>query len=313
MKVQGKTLPVHELTANQPSEFAELLASATEDDFSGVFRPDLVEQMRKQTGWPLSELMLRLGSIAKLYAYAPISKFHVGAVALGSSGALYLGCNLEFPGQALSFVTHAEQSAITHARYRGEPGVEALAISAAPCGYCRQFLNELREGSQLTIHLSTGSTTLGTLLPDSFGPEELKNTSRLLDPQDHHLTLDSHRQEDSVIRAAIDAANTSYAPYSSNFSGVALETSSNQIFAGSYEENVAANPSLSPMEAALTALNFSGLGFTDIARAVLVENADSQCSQQSATSAVLAAVAPAIRLEYFTATSTEPPMARSER
>ena len=59
------------------------------------------------------------------------------------SGNLYFGANYEFPGQALSFTVHAEQAATMHAISFGETGIDLLAVSAAPCGYCRQFLNEL--------------------------------------------------------------------------------------------------------------------------------------------------------------------------
>jgi cytidine deaminase len=80
-------------------------------------------------------------------AHAPHTNFFVGTVALGSSGSIYFGANYEFPGQALSFTVHGEQAATAHAISCGESGMQMLAVSAAPCGYCRQFLYELTSDS----------------------------------------------------------------------------------------------------------------------------------------------------------------------
>ena len=87
----------------------------------------------------------------------------------------------EFQNAALSFTVHAEQSATNNAWLNGESGIQALAISAAPCGYCRQFLYELITASQLNILLPHSNTVLlpysltplTTFLPDAFGPGDL--------------------------------------------------------------------------------------------------------------------------------------------
>ncbi len=50
---------------------------------------------------------------------------------------------MEFASQALSFTINAEQSAANNAWLHGEEGVQIVAVSAAPCGNCRQFLKEL--------------------------------------------------------------------------------------------------------------------------------------------------------------------------
>src|SRR4030081_3775653 len=91
----------------------------------------------------LEQLVLELLPWAEAYTSPPISNFRVGAIALGRSGALYAGANLEFPGQSLSFTVHAEQAAVYNAWLHGETGVTLIASTAHPCGYCRQFLNEL--------------------------------------------------------------------------------------------------------------------------------------------------------------------------
>ena len=62
----------------------------------------------------------------------------------------------------------------------------------------------------------------------------------------------------------------SYAPYSKSFAGVAVRTRDGRIFSGAYAENAAFNPSLSPLQAALSQLNLGGAGWSDIAEGVLV-------------------------------------------
>ena len=76
-----------------------------------------------------------------------------------------------------------------------------LAVSAAPCGYCRQFLNELTTASTLQIILPDTPTTLLTaLLPDAFGPTDLGVTAALMSPQSHGMTLDA---PDELAAAAL--------------------------------------------------------------------------------------------------------------
>lgn len=299
-------LPVTDTEIGMNSELKRLIAKSQGDGFTGWYSPAQVQKLLQQTGVSMRQLMLELVRYACEYAYVPISDFTVGAVSLGDSGALYFGCNLEFAGAALSFCTHAEQSAITHAKFHGETGVSALAISAAPCGFCRQFLYELRVGKDLAVFLQDQQTTLGSLLPDPFGPGELGNKCRLLDRQDHRLSL-TKPTSDTVILSALDAANTCYAPYTQGYAGVALVDSSGRVFNGGCKENVAYNPSLSPMEAALVPYTFAGSSMSHLARAVLVECIPSKCSQVSASRAVLASISPEVELEVYQANSAETP------
>jgi cytidine deaminase len=123
-------------------------------------------------------------SLAKTYrsrAYAPYSKFLVGAVVKGVNGKLYGGCNVE--NAAYPVGNCAEASAIAAMVGDGETRiVEALVMGpegqiCTPCGACRQRLREFA-GPDLKIHLADSSgvkktITLGELLPMSFGPENL--------------------------------------------------------------------------------------------------------------------------------------------
>ena len=62
---------------------------------------------------------------------------------LGTSGALYVGVNLEFARLPLYNSVHAEQFLLVNALHHGERAITRLAVSAAPCGHCRQFYSEL--------------------------------------------------------------------------------------------------------------------------------------------------------------------------
>ena len=228
----------------------------------------------------LLSLLPRAASFAK----PPISNFYVGAVARGLSGEVYLGANVEFAGEALSFTIHAEQSAIANAWMNGEEGIDLIAVTAAPCGYCRQFMNELATARELTIELPNGTFTLDELLPHSFGPRNLDVGGGLMQREQHALEIDD---DDELALAALRAAQMSYAPYSRSYAGVALRSSDGTVVAGAYAENAAFNPSMSPLEVALSQLNLHGRGFDSITDAVLVRV---DALHTSATLSVLGAV-----------------------
>jgi homotetrameric cytidine deaminase len=125
--------------------------------------------------------LIALARTAHARAYAPYSNFHVGAALRADDGSLHAGANVEnasYPqGQC------AETSAIGALVAAGRRSiVEAAVIGdgeapCVPCGGCRQRLRELMP-LDATVHLlSAGGahdvTTLGELLPRSFGPEYL--------------------------------------------------------------------------------------------------------------------------------------------
>jgi cytidine deaminase len=275
--------------ANFPAGAQEKLRGFRDrGDNCGVVSAADARYLAEQAGWEINQVMLGLLGVARLYARSPISKFCVGAVAEGLSGNLYYGANMEFVGEALSLTVHAEQSATTNAWTHGETGLQTLAISAAPCGHCRQFLYELTTASTLRILLPDRPTTMLTdLLPDAFEPRDLGVEGGLMREENHQLLLPS---DDAVALAALSAANMSYAPYSKGYAGVALLTADGQVYSGPYAENVAFNPSISPMEAALARLNLCGRTYADIQQAVLVETQGSPCSQLDVTRHLLRSV-----------------------
>jgi len=127
------------------------------------------------------ELRTRLSDEAILaaeHAYAPYSKFKVGAVVLGSSGEIYRGANIENASYGLGVC--AERVALANARMAGEKHIAAIAIacvSAAsdsplnermPCGACRQWIQELAPDARIYIAGEEGSYSITELLPQAF-------------------------------------------------------------------------------------------------------------------------------------------------
>jgi cytidine deaminase len=246
--------------------------------------------------------MLQLLSDAKKHAYPPISNFFVGAVGLGASGALYLGANFEVPGNPLNQTVHGEQSVVVNAFSNREKDLVAIAVNAAPCGHCRQFLNEITGAERLRIVIEgQPARTLAELLPAAFGPQDLGNKSGLLDSAPTNLRFASGDHDD-LAGAALQAASRAYAPYSKSPSGCAIAMKNGKVYGGSYLENAAFNPSLSPLQAAIVNAVLAGEDASEIQRAVLVELKKPAISQQVSTRVVLEAIAPKARLEIKQAT-----------
>ena len=121
--------------------------------------------------------MLRDNAIAASgHAYAPYSRFPVGAAALVDDGRVVSGCNVENVSYGLGLC--AECSVVCALHSGGGGRLVALAcVNGAgevlmPCGRCRQVLLE-HGGPGLLIDHPAGPRTLGELLPDAFGPDDL--------------------------------------------------------------------------------------------------------------------------------------------
>jgi cytidine deaminase len=103
-------------------------------------------------------------------AYAPYSKYHVGASLLTVDGRVFDGVNVENAAYPLGVC--AEKSAIVVAANAGvRPGdIEAIGITASPCGGCRQWLHEWRI-AQVTFRRADGTIAeyrADELLPDTW-------------------------------------------------------------------------------------------------------------------------------------------------
>ena len=249
------------------------------------------------------ELLKACVPVASLFSVAPISKFYVGAIAVGLNEQgetnFYFGANVEFSHQALSLVVHAEQSAINNAWLNGAQAVQRIAISDAPCGYCRQFMNELSTADSLEILLPERDFNLHELLPYSFGPKDLGNDACLFshkqsDKQFADLTIDDAK----LIQLALNA----YVPYTGNFSAVKLSTFTEGDFYGSYAENAAYSPSLSPLQSALSQFYLAGLSFDDktVKSITLLETQGAE-NQYEVAKSVLASFANPPAFEHYIA------------
>ncbi len=111
-------------------------------------------------------------------AYAPYSKFKVGAALLGKSGKVYTGCNIE--DASFSPTVCAERVAIFKAVSEGERTFRKIAVAGGtfdgncfPCGVCRQVMSEFFNG-ETEVLIAKGEngdfikTTLAEILPFGF-------------------------------------------------------------------------------------------------------------------------------------------------
>jgi len=119
-----------------------------------------------------------LATAAAHRAYAPYSRFFVGAAILLETGEIVTGCNVENASYRLT--TCAEQTAIARAVAEFGPAIRLRAVVVAnlnhtacqPCGACRQTIAEFAPPSALIVfpgpNAQPATTTLAELLPSSF-------------------------------------------------------------------------------------------------------------------------------------------------
>ena len=124
-----------------------------------------------------ARLMAKLVAAAKAArknAYAPYSKYRVGAAIATKSGAIFTGCNVENASYGATIC--AERNAIGAMIAAGEAEPIACAVvtggpkPGSPCGMCRQVLYEFAADMPIAL-VAEGArrdTTLATLLPDGF-------------------------------------------------------------------------------------------------------------------------------------------------
>jgi cytidine deaminase len=135
--------------------------------------------MKKLTDKQREQLILGSNQVRK-NAYAPYSRYKVGAALLGSSGRIYYGVNVENASFPLSIC--AERNAVFHAVAEGESDFQAIAVATdnggTPCGACRQVLAEF--GKDIVVLILNGEgvilqeTTVETLLPGAFSGKDLE-------------------------------------------------------------------------------------------------------------------------------------------
>jgi cytidine deaminase len=286
--------PIQNFSKGAQELLAKILAAP---DFGGRIQKADAAQLERLEGKPGDQLMLELLPVAQLYSLPPISHYRVGVVVRGASGSLYLGANLELAGQPLGTAVHGEQAACSIAYMYGETGLDAIAVTAAPCGHCRQFLEELSPGGELQVVIrGKEPVALKSLLPSAFSPRDLGMTVGALPSTRAAIVLNGARAtEDASLKKALEAACRAYAPYSKARSGVAVMTSDGSVFSGSYIENVAFNPSLPPLQVALISMLRARKNYSDIKEVTLVELDDAVISQKATMEAILISIAPNAR------------------
>lgn len=128
------------------------------------------------------EALLDAAREARENAYAPYSRYLVGAAVLTDDGEIFAGANVENASYPLSVC--AERSAVQRAASEGARRLVAVAVvgsspdcPAWPCGGCRQVLHEFGQDLVIISEDPGGmrhERELAELLPDAFGPEDLR-------------------------------------------------------------------------------------------------------------------------------------------
>ncbi len=147
-----------------------------------------MEQTILEGELPVNE-MIRSAIEARKKAYAPYSGYMVGAAVLTNELRIYTGCNIENASYTPSIC--AERTAISKAVSEGWRRLKAIAIVgspkgdtisqyAFPCGVCRQVMREFADPEEFVVITAKSEQDfklyrLYELLPESFGPDNLKN------------------------------------------------------------------------------------------------------------------------------------------
>lgn len=134
----------------------------------------LTDPTAHEVDWPALRAAARE---AMTRAYAPYSGFPVGAAALVDDGRTVVGCNVE---NAAYGVTLCAECSLVSALVGSGGGrlvafacVDGHGATLMPCGRCRQLLWE-HGGPDLLVDSLRGIATMRDVLPDAFGPEDLK-------------------------------------------------------------------------------------------------------------------------------------------
>ena len=110
-------------------------------------------------------------------AYAPYSRFKVGAAGLVDDGRIVAGCNVENAAYGVGLCAECGMVSALHATGGGRlvavVCVDGHGDALMPCGRCRQLLWE-NGGAELLLETVRGVRPMSEVLPDAFGPEDLE-------------------------------------------------------------------------------------------------------------------------------------------
>lgn len=140
------------------------------------------KQQSRRTNQSRPAVLHKLAVDARQYAYAPYSKFKVGAAIVTGDGTVFTGSNVE--NASFGATVCAERNAIFKAANAGHRNVREILVvtdakkAAAPCALCLQIMAEFCEPGAVILVANTKKVlfkkTFKQLLPIPFGPKELK-------------------------------------------------------------------------------------------------------------------------------------------
>ena len=127
------------------------------------------------------EILIQAATEAREKAYAPYSRYKVGAALLGRSGKIYTGCNVENSSYGATIC--AERTAVVKAVSDGETEIVAVAVAGDserytfPCGICRQVISEFGKDDTKVICINKNGQykiyDLKDIIPHAFTGEDL--------------------------------------------------------------------------------------------------------------------------------------------
>nr|CAD7392942.1 unnamed protein product [Timema cristinae] len=192
--------------------------------------------LAKRRRHPNIKQLIRESVSAREMAYAPYSKFTVGAALLCEDGEVVTGCNVENISYGASIC--AERTALVKAVSCGQIKFRAIAVTAdandgfvPPCGVCRQFIVEF--SANMAVYLA--KPDFSTVLVSS---------------------INSDIQQ--LVRDSVAARNLAYCPYSKFQVGAALITTDGETFTGCNVENIAYGGSICAERTAIVKAVSSG-------------------------------------------------------
>ncbi len=128
------------------------------------------------------DLLINTARLAKESAYAPYSRFRVGAAILTDEGEVFHGCNVENASYSLGVC--AERNAVFQAVAKGRRSFRAIAITSddpsflTPCGACRQVLAEFNPDLEVILTTAAGKRKVLSLKELFPTPPDLKKLAR---------------------------------------------------------------------------------------------------------------------------------------
>lgn len=122
------------------------------------------------------DTLLRAAREVSERAYAPYSRFRVGAAAFADDGRMLVGCNVENAAYGATLCAECGLVSSLHATGGGRLThfvcVDGSGSVIMPCGRCRQLLFE-SGGPDLLVLTGSGVRRMDEVLPDAFGPDNL--------------------------------------------------------------------------------------------------------------------------------------------